>query len=206
MCQRLVQEGFVVESVDDVDALLAQVASGGVDLTLLEFSEPQRLALVPLLADTALVITMCASPMTAGEMVRVRALQMGADDVLAEHVGYVELLWRIQALLRRHGGRRHHVITVGELEVDIARREVRLRGRPIPLTPTELQLLVALAYEPDAVQSRERLLARVWRWPNPIWAPTRTLDLHASRLRKKLARDGDTFVVTVRGIGYRLLP
>jgi DNA-binding response OmpR family regulator len=107
------------------------------------------------------------------------------------------LLWRTR---RRPGTGR---LRVGPLEVDALVRRVSLRGTAIHLSKKEFALLRALMGDPLRVFTRAELLRAVWGYQNA--APTRTLDTHAFRLRRKLARDGDRFIVNVWGVGYRLL-
>jgi DNA-binding response OmpR family regulator len=138
------------------------------------------------------------------ELDRVRGLMRGADDYLPKPFSYLELLERVRAVLRRSGPRvRLGRLRVGELEVDPGAREVRLRGRRIDLSAKEFALLRALAAEPTRVFTKEELLREVWGFRSA--GVTRTLDSHACRLRRKLGVEGDTFVLNVWGVGYRLV-
>jgi DNA-binding response OmpR family regulator len=131
-----------------------------------------------------------------------RAFEYGADDVLGEAAGYLELRARVNALLRRAGGSLEPAkrLQVGPLEIDVPGHSVRLRGRAVCLRPLEFALLVHLAREPARVFARGELLRSVWGFR--AGGSTRTVDSHASRLRGKL---GAGWVVGVRGVGYRLL-
>ena len=140
----------------------------------------------------------------AGELDRLRAFERGADDFVAKPFSYAELRLRIGAVLRRAEGRRAEGrMRVGDLALDPAAREVRLRGRPIRLSQKEFALLRALAAEPTRVLTKEELLRDVWGFRS--LGTTRTLDSHACRLRHKLGAEGDRFVVNVWGVGYRLV-
>jgi DNA-binding response OmpR family regulator len=140
----------------------------------------------------------------ATELDRVRCLERGADDFLAKPFSYPELRLRLAALLRRANGRPGQGrLRVGDLELNPASREVHLRGRPVDLSQKEFALLRALAAEPTRVWTKEELLRDVWGFR--AMGTTRTLDSHACRLRQKLARDGDRFVINVWGVGYRLV-
>jgi DNA-binding response OmpR family regulator len=140
----------------------------------------------------------------AGEIDRVRGFERGADDFVSKPYSYTELRLRVAALLlraheRRAGGR----LRVGALEIDPAARDVRLRGVPVVLSQKEFALLGALAAEPTRVFTKAELLRDVWGFR--AMGSTRTLDSHACRLRHKLSRDGERFVVNVWGVGYRLV-
>jgi DNA-binding response OmpR family regulator len=134
---------------------------------------------------------------------RVRALDRGADDVLGRPFAYEELLARIRALLRRttSGG---EVVVAGDIQIDRATRRVTVRDISVGLSAKEFELVVKLASEPYRVFTKEELLRQVWGFQ--ALGRTRTLESHASRVRKKLCvGPNDRFVVNVWGVGYRLL-
>jgi len=140
----------------------------------------------------------------SGELHRLRSFERGADDVLEKPFSYAELKARLAALLR-HAERRTQRgrMRIGGLEVDPASRTVLLNGRPVLASQKEFALLRTLATDPTRVFTKEELLRNVWGYRS--MGSTRTLDSHACRLRQKLARDGDRFVVNVWGVGYRLV-
>jgi DNA-binding response OmpR family regulator len=140
----------------------------------------------------------------AGDVDRVRGFERGADDFVPKPFVYAELRLRIAAVLRRSRSRPGRGrLRVGELSVDPASREVRLRGRRVELSQKEFALLRALAADPTRVLTKAELLRDVWGFRT--LGTTRTLDSHACRLRTKLGADGDRFVVNVWGVGYRLV-
>ncbi len=134
---------------------------------------------------------------------RVRGLDAGADDYVVKPFAVDELRARIGAVLRRRLPRRDGPVRVGELVVDPARRLATVRGRPVALSKKEFSLLKVLASEPSRVFSKEELLLAVWG--HQTNEKTRTLDSHASRLRRKLDPDHSRYVLNTWGIGYRLL-
>jgi DNA-binding response OmpR family regulator len=134
---------------------------------------------------------------------RERGLVQGADDYVVKPFHYPELRARVAAVLRRREARREGPLRVGELVLDPATREVRVAGRQVELANKEFALLRALAAEPTRVFSKEELLRDVWGFR--AMGRTRTLDSHASRLRRKLDPEGARFVVNVWGVGYRLV-
>jgi DNA-binding response OmpR family regulator len=139
----------------------------------------------------------------AAEADRVRGFARGADDYLVKPFAYSELLCRLRALLRRAGGRpRRGVLRVGDLTIDPASRDVHLAEERIELAAKEFALLQRLASDPTRVHLKNDLLRDVWGFASV--GATRTLDAHACRLRRKLARSARPLVVNVRGVGYRL--
>jgi DNA-binding response OmpR family regulator len=140
----------------------------------------------------------------ATELDRLRGFERGCDDYVSKPFSYPELLLRVRALLRRCRPRqRLGRLRVGGLELDPVTRDVRLHGRLLELSQKEFALLRALAAEPTRVFTKEELLRDVWGFRS--LGTTRTLDSHACRLRRKLGFDGDSFIVNVWGVGYRLL-
>ena len=135
---------------------------------------------------------------------RVRALDRGCDDFLARPFVYEELLARIRAVLRRTLPAAHETRRAGPVVADLATRCVTVGGRPITLAGKEYELLLKLMTDPTKVFTKEQLLREVWGFRS--LGRTRTLDSHASRLRRKLAAAAPgPFVLNVWGVGYRLL-
>jgi DNA-binding response OmpR family regulator len=135
---------------------------------------------------------------------RVRALERGCDDFLVRPFAYEELLARIRAVLRRTSPAPHEVRTAGAITADLATRTVTVGEQMVALAGKEYELLLMLMTDPARVFTKEHLLRDVWGFRS--LGRTRTLDSHASRLRRKLAAAGaGQVVVNVWGVGYRLL-
>lgn len=134
---------------------------------------------------------------------RVRGLEAGADDYLVKPFHYPELRARIATLLKRAEGKQDGPLRVGEIVIDPARRKVSVGEREVILSNKEFSLLRALASDPLRVFSKQELLQDVWGYST--LARTRTLDSHASRLRRKLDPESSRFVVNCWGYGYRLV-
>jgi DNA-binding response OmpR family regulator len=138
------------------------------------------------------------------ELDRIRGFERGTDDYLVKPFSYGELRGRLHALLRRAGTQpRLGRMRVGALELDPMSRDAWVDGEPVHLTSKEFALALKLATDPTRVFTREELLADVWGFQSV--GATRTLDSHASRLRRKLGVGSGEFVVNVWGVGYRLL-
>lgn len=134
---------------------------------------------------------------------RVRAFAGGCDDYLSRPFHYEELVARIRAVLRRVSPPHRDRIEIGALEIDTAARRVTVGGAAVPLPAKEYELLLKLASEPRRVFTKEELLRDVWDFRS--LGRTRTLDSHASRLRRKLSAAGGDFVRNVWGVGYSLV-
>ena len=154
-------------------------------------------------ADSVLLLT------ARGEDVdRIVGLEIGADDYLAKPFNARELLARIRAIRRRSAAPARaaadsQMVAVDDLELDPASRTVTLKDEPVMLTDVEFTLLEALMRSPGKVVDRESLAETVLgRKFNPF---DRSLDMHVSRLRRKLGGDGEDRVKTVRGTGYQLV-
>jgi two-component system, OmpR family, response regulator len=136
---------------------------------------------------------------------RVEGLRSGADDYLAKPFAFVEVLARLEALLRRQSGNAEEVtrLRVADLEMDLLKRSVRRAGQLLELQPREFRLLEYLMRHADQVVTRTMLLEAVWDYH--FDPQTNVIDVHISRLRQKLDRDRSTTLLhTVRGAGYLL--
>jgi DNA-binding response OmpR family regulator len=136
---------------------------------------------------------------------RVHAFRRGCDDYLARPFDYQELVERIHAVLRRVRPRAGDVVEAPPLRIDTLTRDVRVDGRRVLLAQKEYELLLCLAREPQRVFTKAELLQQIWDYRSI--GRTRTLDSHASRVRRKLREAGATgeLVDNVWGVGYRLL-
>jgi DNA-binding response OmpR family regulator len=135
---------------------------------------------------------------------RVQAFERGCDDFVARPFHYEELVARIHAVLRRTQLPKRERLAAGPIAIDRATRRVTVHGFSVALAAKEFELLAKLATDPTRVFTKEELLRDVWGFV--ALGRTRTLDSHASRLRRKLALAGaENCVVNVWGVGYRLL-
>jgi two-component system response regulator RegX3 len=183
------------------------------DLILLDLRLPDVDGLVlcaTIRSHCAVPIIVCSA--TANKQDRVLALKLGADDFIAKPFDLDDFLARLAAVLRRAGPSRHPAAPtppaleqVGDLVLSRERRRVKLGGVDVPLTPSEYRLLAGLMSRPDDVLTREELAQVMWGQSDA--GTSRAIDVHIRRLRAKLG----TYqvpappIVTVRGLGYRLV-
>ena len=207
----LEREGFEVHEAFDGETGLEVARRVKPDVVVLDWMLP-RLDGMEVLRELrryseAYVIMLTARAEEADKIV---GLSTGADDYLTKPFSPGELVARVRAMLRRPRGEaaaatEEDRLVFGELEVDPARRRVRLGEDEVPLTALEFDLLVALASRPGFVFGRRRLLERVWG--EDYFGDDHVVDVHVANLRKKLnaAREGagNRYVRTVRGVGYR---
>ena len=135
----------------------------------------------------------------------IHALRRGCDDYVTKPFEYQELVERIRAVLRRAAPRTGEVVEAPPVRIDTRTRDVRVDGVRMQLAQKEYQLLLRLAREPERVFTKAELLQDVWGYRTI--GRTRTLDSHASRLRRKLREAGSpaALVENVWGVGYRLV-
>jgi DNA-binding response OmpR family regulator len=144
------------------------------------------------------------------ELDKVLGLELGADDYITKPFSIREFRSRVRALLRRAAAPRpqpdQEVLEADGLRIDLARRDVDVRGRAVQLTYVEFELLRTLASHPGRVYTREALLQALWGGSE--YREPRTIDVHVRHLREKLERDPrePEYLLTVRGVGYRFKP
>ncbi|CAM4457970.1 DNA-binding response OmpR family regulator [Paenibacillus endophyticus] len=130
---------------------------------------------------------------------KVKGLKLGAEDYMVKPFEAIELLARIETVLRRYGTE-DKVITFQHVQVDLDKREVVIQGEPVDMTPKEYNLLVVLLKNKNIALTREQFLEKVWGVD--YYGETRTVDMHIKSLRKKLNLHEQ--IKTIYKIGYRL--
>jgi two-component system alkaline phosphatase synthesis response regulator PhoP len=203
----LTQEGFEVRTADDAEGaefLLSQIA---VDLVILDVMLPSKSGLEiarDLRARSNVPIIMLSAK--TDEVDRILGLEFGADDYVTKPFSPRELVSRVKAILRRTGAPvdEKSVITVKDLAIDTLSRQVKLGDGPVHLTSSEYRILLHLARHPGTAFSREAILTSLWE-ESPV-GDERAIDVHIHNMREKIEPDpkNPTYLLTVRGFGYRL--
>lgn len=203
-------EGHTVDVAVDGPSGLAAARQHLPDLIVLDLMLPgmDGYRVLRQLRDDGLTMPVLILTARGEEADKVLGFRLGADDYVTKPFGVLELLARIEALLRRSRplapASAHAVERFDDVEVNVAAHTVRRSGEDIALTPMEFDLLVALLRRRGAVASRLELLKEVWGHSAAVL--TRTVDTHIGELRRKLERDpaNPRHILTVRKAGYRL--
>jgi two-component system response regulator RegX3 len=204
------REGFDVDEETDGARALAAARTRAYDLVILDVMLPQLSGTEvcrALRAESDVPILMLTA--RDAERDRVLGLDVGADDYVTKPFSSAELLSRVRAILRRreldraNGGA---AIRLGGLHLDLVRHEVTVDGDPVRLTLSEFKVLSLLAEQPQRVVSRRELMQHLWASEHV--GDEHACEVHVSNLRRKIERDPTRpqRLVTVRGMGYKLLP
>jgi two-component system, OmpR family, alkaline phosphatase synthesis response regulator PhoP len=202
----LVREGFRVQEAGDGEAALEAIKSGKPAAVILDVMLPKldgfevckRLRAS---GDPVPVLMLTARDEDIDKIV---GLELGADDYVTKPFNPRELVARVKAILRRGPAMLESgqgLLLVGNLTIDLARREARVGENLLELRTREFELLVALARQPGRVFSREQLLRDAWGFD--YYGQTRTVDVHIAQVRKKLG-DSTARIETVAGVGYKM--
>jgi DNA-binding response OmpR family regulator len=204
-------EGYEVRIAGDGEVALDQAAAFNPDLVILDLGLPKldgiEVARRLRAADDVPILMLTARD---AEIDRVLGLELGADDYVTKPFSTAELLSRVRAILRRreldrvNGGAT--LRNLGGLQIDLSRHEVRVDGDRVHLTLSEFKVLALLAEQPDAVVSRKELMQHLWASEHV--GDEHACEVHISNLRRKIERDPSQpqRLVTVRGMGYKLVP
>jgi two-component system response regulator RegX3 len=204
-------EGYEVASRADGEEALSAALDEAFDLVVLDLMLPRLSGTEVcrrLRAESDVPIVMLTAK--DAEVDRVLGLEIGADDYVTKPFSIAELVSRVRALLRRReldrAGRGYAFKRVGSLTLDLTRHKVSLGGSEVQLTPSEFRLLALLAEEPERAYSRREIMQHLWE--SSYVGDERACDIHISNLRRKVeeAPDEPQRILTVRGLGYKLVP
>ncbi|MFZ1362655.1 MAG: response regulator transcription factor [Candidatus Nanopelagicales bacterium] len=206
----LKKEGFEVVTVDDGNTALELFARENVDLILLDVMLPGRsgIEVCTEIRKTSTVPIVMVSAKD-GEIDRVLGLEIGADDYVTKPFSSRELIARIRAVLRRQNGggesdEPENLLVTGPIRMDVDRHEVTVDGETVNLPLREFELLELFMRNPGRVLTRAQLIDRIWG--SDYVGDTKTLDVHVKRIRGKIEEDPaePKYIVTLRGLGYKL--
>jgi two-component system alkaline phosphatase synthesis response regulator PhoP len=210
LSDRLRAEGYEVECASDGLQGLERATTAAFDLVMLDLMLPGRNGLdVCRDIRQAGLITPILMLTARGQTVdKVLGLKLGADDYVTKPFEMMELMARVEALLRRAPSRPastdgiHHI---GDLRIDLRGTEVMRQGKPVSLSAREFQLLRYFVEHAGGTLSRDELLREVWGYSTETF--TRTVDVHVASLRHKLERDPrhPEMILTISGLGYKFV-
>jgi DNA-binding response OmpR family regulator len=204
-------EGYSVDIADNGASGLSLARSTSPDLIVLDLMLPAMdgYRVLKTLRQDGIDTPVLILSARGEETDKVMGLQLGADDYVAKPFGLLELLARIDALLRRAASagmkaRLAGPVAFGDVDVDPGTHTVRRRGAVVALRPKEYDLLIALLQRQGNVASRTELLEEVWGYSGEVYS--RTVDTHVAELRRKLEDNAadPRHILTVRKTGYRI--
>jgi DNA-binding response OmpR family regulator len=205
--QYLTRDGFRVVTTGDGRAVMDMVEQESPDLIVLDVMLPGMSGLElcrAIRARRAIPVILLTA--RGEETDRIVGLEIGADDYVTKPFSPRELVARVRAVLRRSAdGAAPDLLVLGELEIDVPAREVRIGGRDVRLAAREFDLLAFLARNPRRVFTRDQIMQSVWGYTAAI--DTGTLSVHVRRLREKIEDDphAPRRLETVWNVGYRLV-
>jgi DNA-binding response OmpR family regulator len=206
VAEALADQGHDVESASVGMEGLELAVRNRPDLVLLDLGLPDLdgADLLRMIRSVSRVPVIVITARGADSMV-VSTLDAGADDYIIKPFSVSQLEARVRAVLRRASGQPDTPLRIGGLEIDARRREARLDGRALELSPKEFDLLFALSERVGEVVSKRELMAEVWR--EPYGGTDRTIDVHLSWLRRKLGETAQhpRYLHTVHGVGLKLV-
>ena len=203
--QGLSEAGYAVDLAQDAEEGFAFASVSEYDAVILDIMLPKKDGLALLREMRNIGIVTPVLMLTARDSLedRIRGLDVGADDYLVKPFAFSELLARLRALLRRPPLQADTTLRVGDLELDVARREVRRGGKPIELSPREFSLLEYLTRHPGLVLTRSQIAQHIWSFDS--FGNSNVVDVYIGYLRRKMdSGDGRQLIHTVRGVGYRM--
>ncbi|WP_043755525.1 response regulator transcription factor [Imhoffiella purpurea] len=206
-----VYHGFEVETAPDGPGGLAMALTGTFDMVLLDIMLPglDGFAICDRIRAVDRVQPIIMLTARGADADIIQGLRLGADDYVSKPFSVTELVLRVQAVLRRAQGREETtpVIRIGDLELDSQSLCGRRGDEELVFTRREMDILDYLAAHRGRAVSREELLNKVWGYARDCGLETRTVDIHIAKLRRKVEPDPSDPIrlVTVRGVGYRLV-
>ncbi len=191
--------GYEAEIVNDGAEAPEKITNGNYDLILLDVMLPglNGFEIMERIEPLGIPVIFLTALLDVAD--KVKGLKLGAEDYIVKPFEAVELLARIEVVLRR-ANKSKDLLKYGSIEIDVDKHQVMLKKQIVSLTPKEFELLVFFIQNQDLALSRERLLSAIWGYD--YYGETRTVDIHVQQLRRKLGLR--TNLVTLPKLGYRL--
>ncbi len=198
-------EGFVVDTAHDGDLALDLAFSSEYDVIVLDIMLPKMSGwdvctnLRKESIDTPILM------LTARDSIsdRIKGLDGGADDYLVKPFDLEELLARVRALIRRNSTKKLNSVVLGDVNLDLAKRVVSVKGKPVKMSKKEFDILEYLVLNAGIVLDRQKIIEHVWETGFEIYS--NVVDVYIKYIRDKLKKHGvEDLIETVRGVGYRV--
>jgi two-component system, OmpR family, response regulator ArlR len=195
--------GFNVTLVGDGEVVLEEVARGNYEAVVLDILLPNRGGLDIISALRALKkdIPILAISAQHDLELRIKALDLGADDFLVKDFPFDELIARLKKIIRRSVGRSHNIFRALDITMDYSSRQVSVRNKVVSLTKKEWEILFHLIKNKNRAVSKNILTEKIWGKPDQTMN-SNTMDVHIRSLRKKIGDESGEMIETIRGHGY----
>lgn len=206
MCEVLRQAGYQPFPAGDGAQALALMEHRHIDLAVVDLTMPQMdgLTFTRTVREggSSLPILMVTARVAQAD--KREGFRAGTDDYMVKPVDEEEMLWRIEALLRRSRSAAEQRLTVGGTVLDYRAMSATCGGKPVPLSAKEFQLLYKLLSYPETLLTKRQLIDELWDLDSDV--DEHTVEVHISRLREKFRGCPDFHIRTIRGFGYMALP
>lgn len=206
MCEVLRQAGYQLFPAGDGAQALALMEHRHIDLAVVDLTMPQMdgLTFTRTVREggSSLPILMVTARVAQAD--KREGFRAGTDDYMVKPVDEEEMLWRIEALLRRSRSAAEQRLTVGGTVLDYRAMSATCGGKPVPLSAKEFQLLYKLLSYPETLLTKRQLIDELWDLDSDV--DEHTVEVHISRLREKFRGCPDFHIRTIRGFGYMALP
>ena len=206
MCEVLRQAGYQPFPAGDGAQALALMEHRHIDLAVVDLTMPQMdgLTFTRTVREggSSLPILMVTARVAQAD--KREGFRAGTDDYMVKPVDEEEMLWRIEALLRRSRSATEQQLTVGGTVLDYRAMSATCGGKPVPLSAKEFQLLYKLLSYPETLLTKRQLIDELWDLDSDV--DEHTVEVHISRLREKFRGCPDFHIRTIRGFGYMALP
>ena len=206
MCEVLRQAGYQPFPAGDGAQALALMEHRHIDLAVVDLTMPQMdgLTFTRTVREggSSLPILMVTARVAQAD--KREGFRAGTDDYMVKPVDEEEMLWRIEALLRRSRSAAEQRLTVGGTVLDYRAMSATCGGKPVPLSAKEFQLLYKLLSYPETLLTKRQLIDELWDLDSDV--DEHTVEVHISRLREKFRGCPDFHIRTIRGFGYMSLP